>query len=79
VFRFNARHPSDNLVAHNLSNDIFESPARLDSSSAKIRRQIELAVKQAFPCAVSLLPKPSAPKLQIAEVAEVANWKLRID
>jgi hypothetical protein len=59
-----------------LPNDIFECAARRDSSSAKIHRQIELAVKQAFSRAVSLLPKPSAPKLRIAEVA---NWKLRID
>jgi hypothetical protein len=58
------------------ANDIFEGAARSGSSSAKISRQIELAVKQAFSCAVSLLPKPSAPKLRIAEVA---NWKLRID
>jgi hypothetical protein len=56
-----------------LSNDIFEGDARRDSSIAKIRRQIEITVKQAIPCAVSLLPKHSAPKLQIAGVA---NWKL---
>jgi hypothetical protein len=56
-----------------LPNDIFECAARISSSSAKIRRQIEITVKQAIPCAVSLLPKPSAPKLQIAGVA---NWKL---
>jgi len=73
VFRFNARHPSDNLVARHLSNDIFEGAALRDSSSAKIRRRFEITVKQAFPCAVSLLPNPSAPKLRIAEVA---NWKL---
>jgi len=59
-----------------LPNDIFEAAVLRDSSSAKIRRRIELAVKQALPSAVSLLPKPSAPKLQIAGVA---NWKLRID
>jgi hypothetical protein len=76
MFRFNARHPSDNLVSRHLSNDIFEGAGRRHSSGAKIHRQIELAVKQAFSCAVSLLPKPSAPKLRIAEVA---NWKLRID
>jgi hypothetical protein len=46
------------------SNSIIEGAARRDSSGAKIRRQIELAVKQAFSCAVSLLPEPSAPKLR---------------
>jgi hypothetical protein len=76
VFRFNARHPSDNIVAHLLPKDIFEGAVRRHSSGAKIHCQIELSVKQAFSCAVSLLPKPSAPKLRIAEVA---NWKLRID
>jgi len=30
-----------------------------------IHRQIELAVKQAFPCSVSFLPESSAPKLRL--------------
>jgi hypothetical protein len=48
----------------------------MSSSRAKIHRQIELDVKQAFPGAVALLLKTSAPKLRIAEVS---NWKSRID
>jgi hypothetical protein len=35
---------------------------------AQIHQQIELDVKQAFPCAVSLLPKPSAPNLRINQI-----------
>jgi len=69
VSRFNARQASDNLVTRDLSNDIFEGAARRHSSHAKIHRQIELGVKQAFLRAVALLLRTSAPNLQIAEVA----------
>jgi hypothetical protein len=64
---------SDNFVAQALSIDIFEGFARSDSNDAKIHRQIELAVKQAFPSAPALLLKISAPKLRIG-ICELIDY-----
>jgi hypothetical protein len=58
------RYSSDNPVARSLKRDIFEGAALIYSSGAKIHRQIELAVKQAFRCAALLSLDISAPKLR---------------
>jgi hypothetical protein len=67
---------ADNFVARSLSNDIFEWAARRDSSGPGFIRQIEIAVRQSFPYAVSLLLRPSAPKLRLDSWFIESGFKL---